>query len=301
MYGIDQLKARGILFTVIGETDASHIMQTQYAPEQLLRYAPLFPCYRSTARKGQSIHVEFAYLYDLANLDRRLQGIVSVVCADIEQALRAVFLADCRRANVSEHLIEAYCQTDEDFLSSTYLPDHNDLLSKHSCALSELPLFDFLNVLQLGTQQRFFRFFYERFAPQLYGRPYAPFERFLEPMRHIRNAAVHSNGLICQISEADDSFCPDLYLLSQLGQQGIGHKTLKTNMHKPVLHDLACLMQLYTTLLPYERTRDQLSAFNSFLTEHCTAHAAYYVQSPDLLSAYRFFLALMPFWENIFP
>ena len=294
MYGIEQMKAQGILFSIIKEKEASRIMQTEYTPDQLLLYAALFPCYQTTEKKGKAIHVEFAYLYDLAGLDRCLQKIMSALCMDVEQTLRTVFMADCFRVNAADNLVETYVAANADDLFSAYSPEQNDFLAKHPVALSKLSLYSFLNVLQFGSLQRFLRFFYDKYAHVLYHAPYAPFESSLESIRRVRNASVHGNGLLWRISEpADSSFQKNLSLLSWLGRQGIGQKTRQTNMSKPIVHDLTCLLYQSVSLLPRTQCEDFFSAFNDFLMEQCTAHASYYAQSPMLLSAYRFACRLL--------
>lgn len=295
-YGIDMAKARNIIFSMLDEDAATRIMETEYAPQTLLSYTPLFPCYITGERKGQAISVDFAYLYDLASLDTDLRKLVLIASLELEQSLCAIFLADCRRVDVGDELVKAFVSSDADYLYATYTPDNVDILAKSDFTkvpLEELPLSTFLEVLQFGTFQRLLRFFYHIHAPSLYGKTTAPFENDLDALRHMRNAAAHNTSLINQLNETK-SFEKNLQLLSLLGRNGVRHKTLTTNMAKPVMCDLLCLLRLYSTLMPPLRTEQLKKLVLSFLTERCTTHASYYKKSPTLLSAYHFLLQSVP-------
>lgn len=295
-YGIDELREKNIAFSILDEAEAARVMEAEYGPGTLLAYAALFPCYNSGERRGQAIGVDFAYLYDLAALDAELRKLVLAVCLDLEQSLRAVFLADCRRAGVGDELVKAYVSSDAKYLHAAYTPDNVDILTRAPFAgvlIQDLPLSGFLEILQFGTFQRLLRFFYGAHAPALYGRPAAPFERGLDALRHMRNAAAHNTGLISRLNETEP-FRQDLRLLSRLGQRGVRHKTLTTNMARPVVHDLVSLLWLYQSLLPPPRTDRLRRQLTAFLEERCTAHGAYYEKSPTLLSAYHFLLQSVP-------
>lgn len=296
LYGVKELREKNIAFSILGEAEAARVMETEYGPRTLLSYVPLFPCYSAGERRGQAIDVDCAYLYDLAALDTELRKLVMAVCLDVEQSLRAVFLADCRQAGAEDSLVKDYVSSDAEYLHAAYAPDNVDILTRAPFAgvpIENLPLSDFLEILQFGSFQRLLRFFYSVSAPALYGRPAAPFERDLDALRHIRNAAAHNTGLISRLSQAEP-FRRNLRLLSLLGRRGIRHKTLSTNMAKPVIHDLMSLVWLYRSLLPPPRTDRLRQQFSAFLEERCTAHGAYYEKSPTLLSAHQFLLQGIP-------
>lgn len=141
--------------------------------------------------------------------------------------------------------------------------------------------------MKIGSFQILLEFFYDAFAPALYGRPAAPFERELDALRHLRNTAAHNTGLISRLGQAEP-FRQNLRLLSLLGRRGIRHKTLTTNMGKPVIHDLMSLLWLYQSLLPLSRREQLRLQCAAFLEERCRVYGAYYEKSPALLSAYRF-------------
>lgn len=296
LYGTGEMREKNISFSILEEEEAARVMETEYGPQVLLSYAPLFPCYLTGERKGQAIGVDFAYLYELAALDTELRKLVLAVSLDLEQSLRAVFLADCRRVDAGGELVKAFAASDADYLRAAYTPDNMDILNRKDFAglsIEELSLSAFLEVLQFGTFQRFLRFFYSAYAPALYGGTAAPFESYLDALRHMRNAAAHNTGLISRLHESEP-FRQNLQLLSILGQKGIRHKTLTTNMAKPVMHDLLSLLQLYKILMPPSRADRLRQQFSAFLTERCTVHAAYYEKSPTLCSAYRFLLQSVP-------
>lgn len=286
------MKSLNIKFARFKETEVQDIIRYEFSMTKLLSYAPLFDKYRSTEKAGQYVNLDFAYLYDLAHIDNQLMKLIVCMCIDIERTLKAMLLSDIERADAPENLVKCFVAENAQFFTEVYNLQNISFAANHAIAdkqVVDLELDTFLEIIHYGTLERFVRFFYSQYAPRLYGKTHAPFEKYLIPIRRVRNPAAHSNGIISQLYlPNNEQFEKNNQLLSFLGRHGISHRTLDTNMSKPVIHDLCNLLYMYAYYVRKDSTDNLLHKFQVFLENRCTQNAIYYHKNPALISAYRF-------------
>jgi len=230
---------------------------------------------------------------DLASLDSQLRKLVICMCLDIEQMLKTRLIADASCID-SKGVVKEFVQENTIFFNTVYSPENMDHVFKRmtrDTTIEELSVSDFLEVIQFGTIERFVRFFYDQFAPDLYGKAYAPFERYLDSVRRIRNSSAHNNGLISELLNRqykEEAFEKNTLVLSFLGKNGVRHRTLDTNMSKQAVHDLCCLIHMYVHFLPKELAKNTLEELRKFLQVTCRNNSAYYIKNPALISAHSY-------------
>lgn len=289
---IMDMKLRGITFSYISEEKATSIMETEYTASMLMRYSSLFECYHSTDKAGKFLDLDFAYLYDIALIDSELQKIIICLCMDMERSLKTAFISDCIRVGYRDKIVKDFVEEDYEYVAYFYNVHNLDAAAKRimgDSRVDDLSLDDFLELITFGTFQRLSAFFYRKFAQELYGKPTAPFEQFLDSVRMLRNSAAHNNAIIAGIADPNSAEFRQNYLLSSyLGRHGIKNCTLKTNMSKQPIHDLSCLLHLYSIMVPCSVKQHSMSEFLRFLHERCTRHSEYYIKNAELISAYRF-------------
>ena len=296
-YNIEVMKSQNIRFSHIDEERAVNIMQTEYSGAKLLSYAALFDKFRSTEKAGTYIDLDFAYLYDLAVIDSCLMKLIMSMCLDIERIIKTFLIADFERSNCGDDIVRRFVEENQKFFSEVYRLENIDYASRYlvgSTSIEELSIYTFLEIIHYGTIQRFARFFYDKFGQLLYNKPYAPFERYLDSVRRVRNPAAHNNGIICQLayeSKEGHSFEKNTRVLSFLGSKGIRHRTLDTNMSKQVVHDICCLLHMYVFFMPGGDVKNMLQDLERLLHERCTSNGAYYSKTPQLQSLHRFLSA----------
>ena len=301
---ICEMRSRNIKFECINECHAIEIMKTEYPGAKLLSYASLFDQYQKTEKKGQFIELDFAYLYDLAEIDSLLQKIVMCMCIDIEQKIKTMLIADTITVSNPENLVKEFVTANHSFFSSVYHPDNMDTQSKQQLKdkpLEEASISTFLDIIHFGTLQRFARFFYSRYAEVLYAKGYAPFEPYLDEVRKMRNAAAHNSGLINQLvyfSSGEIVFIKNPYVLSFLGKNGISHRTLSTNTSKSVVHDFCCLLHMYVCFETEEKVKRTLQDLSELFKERCTAYKSYYRNNSMLMSVYNFLLDVIDVYKK---
>ena len=91
---IKDLKNKGVTFDLISEGDACHYLTYDNYYFKLKSYAKNYDRYLSTAKKGQYINLDFAYLKDLADIDSALRKTVLNISLDIEHALKVQVMRD---------------------------------------------------------------------------------------------------------------------------------------------------------------------------------------------------------------
>lgn len=288
------MKSLNIKFARFTETEAQDIIRYEFSRAKLLSYAPLFDRYRSTEKAGQYVDLDFAYLYDLAHIDNQLMKLIVCMCLDIERTLKAILLSDFEQADASDNLVKYFVAENAQFFTEVYNLQNISYAVKHTIAdkqVEDLELDTFLEIIHYGTLERFVRFFYSQYAPTLYCKTHAPFEKYLIPIRRVRNPSAHNNGIISQLClPSSEQFERNNQLLSFFGRHGISHRTLDTNMSKPVIHDLCNLLYMYAYYVRKSSTDNLLHKFQGFLENRCSQNAVYYSKNPALISAYRFLL-----------
>lgn len=301
---INKMKSLGISFFYIDEKQAEHIITTEYTAAKLMKYAAIFDRYRATEKKGQFVELDFSYLYDIALIDTDLRKIVFGMCIDVEETVKAILAADFIRASCSDRIVTDFVNSDQEYLTATYTAANLDTTAAEilgNTPIADLSLDDFLYVISFGTLQRFARFFYLLYAEELYNRKHAPFEPYLDSVRVLRNACAHNNTLLGRLSIDSNqpvAFLKNYSVISYLGNHGVKHRTLETNMSKACIHDLCCLLHLSSFLLPKERAQSSISKFLDFLRFRCTENRWYYIKAPNLLSAHRFLCDVSAIYYN---
>ena len=289
---IESIKETGITFNYISEEKANTIMKSEFSPRMLLCYSSLFDKYKKTLSAGRFINLDFAYLYELALLDCELRKIVMEMCLDIERCLKVFLIDDCEQLGCKDSIVADYCETDFDFLNANYKNNYLDHYAKQiigSSSVSELQLDDFLEIVQFGTFQRLLIFFYSKYSNKTEAHDRLSLLSNLDSVRSLRNAAAHNNALLSHLNyEVSEDFHKNYALVSFLGNHGIKSRTLETNTKKQLLHDFACLVNMYSKIETNHKEKNCLYSLLSFFENRCTINASFFNQNPTIMSAYKF-------------
>ena len=117
---IDHMKARGIKFEIISESEARDFLTKNNYYFKLASYRTLYAkCPEGSSREGQYQNLDFAYLKELSTIDMHLRYIIVEMCLDIEHAIKV-------------QLINAVTQNSDDDgyqLIKLYLKDEDSSLN----------------------------------------------------------------------------------------------------------------------------------------------------------------------------
>ena len=283
---IDLLKNDNITFDIIIPNEALHIIKNKYPYYKLLNFTSVFQKYVKGDKAGKVVHADFAHLYYLAEIDFRLSQILMDLCLEIETHLKARLVYDADSVCNTKTLFKEYYNSDSEYLNKTYTVENIDVLKfgNASKSLCEMELSEFLNIAQFGTLERIIHFFYSKYSTLLYESEYMSFEQYLGAVRRIRNLVAHNNSIIDKIPiKAEQS---NTKMTAFLGRYGIAHKTLITNMSKPIIRDLCGLFFVY--FKANKCSENFLSNIKDFDTNYCQNYKKYFEKNDLLISSYRF-------------
>ncbi len=282
---INKLKEQNITFININESQALDIIKMTYSYYRLIEYSSLFDKYKISCKKSQFVKLDFSQLYYLALIDSELSSILMTLCLEIENSLKTKLIYDAESICNTNALISEYYETEKDFLDLNYTRDNNDILNEyiHVHSLRNLPLNEFLEIIQFGTLERFIHYFYKNYSNPLESKAFNDIEIHLSSVRRIRNIVAHNNTCISKINETTEY--KDLKMLSFLGNHGIKKRTLSTNMSRKIINDLCGLIDVYFKLIG---SRNVFNKLNDFNKNYCIKYKESFINNDKIISSYNF-------------
>lgn len=245
-----EMKKQQIHFDFIDERIAMRIMEYEYSYFQLMEYANLFERYNRTEKKGLFVDLDFAQLYALAEIDKRLRNLIMTQSLEIENTLKLQILAFFNKnKELSDLILHRYIMSDKEFLMNTYNDARFDILKEKykDFSFENLRIEQFLDVIQFGTLERLYIYLCENYE-YCDLKCLEVIKECLSSIRRLRNAAAHNNSILSNANKKieDEHNCfSNKYLYQFLRKRGCGKKTLETNLTKEVIRDLCNLEYLF--------------------------------------------------------
>ncbi len=248
MNPIDIMLEKNITFNLIDKHKAERIMQNEYAYYMLMKLSSVFEK-KKKSNEEKFINLDFGQLYYLAKIDSQLSQILMGLCLKIEKSLKTRLIYDAEKVCNTEMLMNEYYSNESDHLNKTYTSNNIEIIKNENFAeeIKNMNFYQFLDVVQFGTLEKFVHFFYKKFSMQIYKKEFPSFETRLYAVRRIRNIVAHNNSIIAKLQEKTEY--KNLKISAMLGNNGIKNKTLKTNMSKAVISDLCDLLYVYYELV----------------------------------------------------
>lgn len=91
---IEHMKNKGIQFNIIKEQEAKEYLLNNNYYFRLKAYAKNYEKYQNGPNKGKYLHLEFAYLKELAIIDMHLRTHILVMTQDIEHYIKKQLIND---------------------------------------------------------------------------------------------------------------------------------------------------------------------------------------------------------------
>lgn len=291
-----EFKKNNIKFNIVHEADALDIMRNDFSFYKIWSYTSLFEKYRSGDNCGLFVNLDFGQLYYLAKIDSELSCILMCMCLDVEEKLKTKLIFDAEKICDTNSLLIEYYNNDRKYLEHNYTADNNDTINNKNIigTITQMSFAEFLDVAQFGTLERLIHYFYRKYAFDMYGVDFLPFEAHLSSVRRIRNIVAHNNSILNKLAIQTDYY--DLKMLAFLGQQGIKNRTLHTNMSKLMISDLCGFFDIYFNLINKRSTVELLEDFD----KNCIQEYKHFFINHDLLeSSYNFLKnAIIIFQKN---
>ncbi len=292
---IHHMKSKNIKFTIITEDEAASYLENSTYYFKIKAYAKLYDKYESTEKRGQYVDLEFAYLYDLSNIDAHFRKSILMIALDIEHYLKATLLREFNKTGddgysiVKEFLSLNPDHFEKEFTSNKSGKACSNLINKYE---NRFAMWNIVEVLSFNDFHELYRQFYIKHGKQLCGKPTGPYTFLINPVRMLRNAAAHNNCLINSLKlpyVSEDKFNNNPEVSSFFGQHGIKNRSLNTNMSKPLVHDFCVMLHLYYQIAPKNAKAHTFYDLRELFENRFKRNKEYYQnKNTTLLSAYDF-------------
>lgn len=192
---IQNLEADGVSFKYMSPADARYVLNRVNYYFQVNAYSDNF----AKGGDGKFINLDFAYLADLAAIDRRLRQYLLALCLDVEQGIKTYIVN-----NVSNNSKEdgytivqdfrkrhphSYAGTMEQVNKNRYL---SKLYGKYR---KSMPIWVFMTACSFGVLSLFVDFYADRYRTQ----KLKQIQAHLKFCKNIRNACAHSDPFLTNL------------------------------------------------------------------------------------------------------
>lgn len=228
---IQHLKSKGISFDAMSETDALAYLKSNNNFFKLKSYRKLF---NKDKNKNRYVHLEFAYLVDLAIIDTRLRRIIVEMALNIEHFTKVALIGkvtECPQEN-GYTIVREYKKS----LTSSQLDTLNNELSKslkspyckdlYSHYLNDMPIWVFTELLSFGSYIYFYLFCANRFKDK----KMREYGFIMKKVKTIRNAAAHNNCIINCLKSKDNPHKPSQLLDNELNKLCISRRVRRNKL-----------------------------------------------------------------------
>ena len=196
---IRHLKEKGVEFTIMEEGNARDYLKNNNNYFKLAAYRKNYDKHMDGKKKDQYIHLEFAYLKDLAAIDMHLRYRIIPMALDVEHHSKLQLMQKLDKYGddgyqcVAEYH-DSLSDHQRDILESEITRNKNniysgDIISKYS---DDFPVWAFIEVIPFGRLVDFYRFIGSKYSDK---EMIDNFYRLLT-CKEIRNVAAHSNCIL---------------------------------------------------------------------------------------------------------
>lgn len=288
---IDHMKNRGIQFESVSESDARKFLQNNTYYFKLKSYERNYDQYSATAKKGQYINLDFAYLQELSTLDMYLRKLIINMALDIEHALKVQLLNDlCNNPDEDGYnIVDKYLSAD--FIRIKNIHDKlgksatSELIAKRMENNDKYALWEIVEVLSFGEFVDLYQLYYSTYKSK------NDFSSYLWSIKFLRNAAAHNN---CLLNSMKSPYKVALHknkdILFEISKiKTISEKSRKTWMQNPVIHDFTILVFVYLQIIKSSGIKEKgIEQLNYLFNERMVKKKEYFEKNNSIIECYRF-------------
>lgn len=240
---IDHLKRKGVQFHKMSENEALHYLQYNNDFFKLKSYRKNF---NKDLSKDKYVHLDFAYLIDLAIIDTRLRMIIAELSLNVEHFSKVDLLqkVTLNQDEDGYSIVDDYIKNlSADNLSTLKYELRRSLNSPYCHDLykayrNHMPIWVFVELISFGSYIYFYLFCADRFHDR-YMRDTA---YLLKKVKTIRNAAAHNNCIINNLKRKDNPHNPSRLLQNALSDLRISRTTQRNKLrNEPIEQIVTCI------------------------------------------------------------
>ena len=256
---IDHMKARGIKFEIISESEARDFLTNNNYYFKLASYRTLYAkCPEGSSREGQYQNLDFAYLKELSTID--MHNAVTQNSDDDGYQLIKLYLKDEDSSlnilkSIRSHKSGEYCK---------------DLIQKY---YPYFPVWVLVELISFGDLLHLCQF-YEK----IYNCTLIPDNKFMNTIRDLRNASAHSNCLMNKMTvQMEATKQPDSKITCFVKKMPeISATSRAKNLNKTFVYNMVTLLYVYNELMPSVAKQKKYLQLQEFLTGRAIKNKDYF-------------------------
>lgn len=299
---IARLKSKGITFDICTEDDAKYVMAEESYWFNIAAYRTLYDKQIDGEHEGCYINLDFAYLADLAAIDKQLRQTLLPMTLDVEHyAISKIerivserddedgysivvdywnSMTDDRR----EHRTAEIKRLREDFYCGKLLEQYR----------SSMPVWVFMELLTFGAFIDFYGFCAKRWDDQEMRQDHYT----LRAVKSARNAYAHSCCIINNFRRTDIRHRTSVEVMKALENAGVSKQVRNKRMKNVAMQQIATLMFAQSRFVTGSADKKKASASLQKLCERMDEHSDYYLTNNVVTSAFEFLKKIFTLAEN---
>ena len=297
---IEHLKENGIIFTIMSEDDAKDYLLNNNNYFKLTAYRKNYDKHQEGEKKDQYIHLEFAYLKDLAVIDMCLRYRIVHMALDIEHHAKLQLLQKLDEYGDDGYECVANYQNllsdrQKDILASEITRNRNNIYSGDVVAkyYDEFPIWAFIEVIPFGRLVDFYKFVGNKYADK---EMTDNFYRLLT-CKEIRNAAAHSSCILNDLHTGTTKHQTNNAVTKELSKiKGMSAQFRRLKMSNARVQEIVTLLYMHKTLVTSIGLHKSESLALKSLKERMFKNISYYNDNPLISGTFDFLKMVIDSW-----
>ena len=282
---------QGIAFNIVTEEEATHFLREHNYFYKLKSYAKNYAKNTAGDDEGKYSNLEFAYLKELSTLDMYLRKTILDMAIDIEHYLKVKLLRDIAD-NESE---DGYSTVKRFLKTNPYIKESLENKARHSGCTDLISnnghysMWKLAEILSFGEFRTLYGYYYSYHSDK------TALANCIEPVRYLRNAAAHNNGILrdlnAGVGKGEQNLEVSTYTSKMIKEKGlnISNKTFNKKMSNCMIHDFVCMLYVFNNIVTSEQIKEKsmaklLDLFDNRFMKNCT----YFENNALIKSCYEF-------------
>ncbi len=284
---------RGIAFNIVTEEEAAHFLREHNYFYKLKSYAKNYTKNTAGENKGKYSDLEFAYLKELSTLDMYFRKAILDMTIDIEHYLKVKLLRDSadNKDEDGYSIVKKLLETD------LYIKKRLKDKMRHSGCNDAVndngrycySMWKLAEILSFGEFISLYKCYYAYYQDK------TALVNCIEPVRFLRNAAAHNNGILRNLNAGTSVGKQNLEVSTYTSRMikdkalGISGRTFDKKMSNGMIHDFVCMLYVFNHIVTSEQIKEKsMARLLNLFDNRFVKNSAYFENNALIKSCYGF-------------
>lgn len=289
---IAHLKDKGVRFELCSEDEARCILESESYWFKIAAYRALYDKHAEGQHEGKYINLDFAYLVDLATIDKQLRRTLLPMTLDVEHyAISAVEREISERSDEDGYsIVRDYWNDLTDAERGYRSAEIGRLRDDFYCGAlirkyqDDMPAWVFMELLTFGAFINFYKYCAMRWGDEEMRQSHY----VLRSVKSARNAYAHSSCIVSNFRREDGRYRTNVKVMHALEDAGVSRTVRAKRMRNTALQQIATLMFAYSHFVTGDEDRRHTKDALAVLAQRIVEHKDYYEANNAIVSAFGF-------------